>query len=54
MNNNLQFPKIESLTDKEHQILQSIIKKKEKIVVHTKEQMEVYKKFIKHVTLNID
>lgn len=50
MNNNLQFLKIESLTYEEHQILQSILKKKDKIVIHTKEQMDVYKKFIHHVT----
>ena len=52
MSNNLYFPKINSLTDEEHIILQSIIQKQNKIVIHTKEQMDVYRKFIKHITSN--
>ena len=51
---NLHIPKIKSFTKEENQILQSIIKSKDKIVVHTKEQMDVYKKFIQLLTSDID
>ena len=54
MDANLQFHKLESFTDEEHLILQTIIKKKDKIVVQTEEQMNIYRKFIKHITSSIN